>query len=53
MQLPEPRLDGKMSLEEAIGHRRTRRSFKDKVLTFEQLSREMLERYYKALSEGD
>jgi SagB-type dehydrogenase family enzyme len=27
-----------MSLEEAIGHRRTRRSFKDKILTFEQLS---------------
>lgn len=38
IKLPEPRLKGEMSVEEAIQRRRSRRSFADTPLTMEQLS---------------
>ena len=38
VHLPEPRLSGTMSLEEAIAKRRSRRNLLDKPLTLEQLS---------------
>lgn len=36
--LPEPQISGKVSLEETISKRRSRRNFKDKALTLEQIS---------------
>ncbi len=38
MNLPKPRLKGEVSVEEAINHRRTIRSYLSKPLTLEQLS---------------
>ncbi|MDH4204002.1 MAG: SagB/ThcOx family dehydrogenase [Desulfobacteraceae bacterium] len=38
MKLPKPRLKGEVSVEEAIKHRRTIRSYLSKPLTLEQLS---------------
>ncbi len=38
MNLPEPRLKGEVSVEQAIKHRRTIRSYLSKPLTLEQLS---------------
>ena len=36
--LPDPELRGKMSLEEALANRRSRRDFENKALTLQQLS---------------
>jgi len=38
VRLPQPRTKGKMSLEEAIARRRSRRALKDEALTLEQVS---------------
>ena len=48
IQLPTPVSKGKMSLEEVIKKRRSKRSFEDKSLTLEQVSPSSLgsSRYY-------
>jgi len=38
IKLPSPQLEGKMSVEEALARRRSRRVFKDNSLTMEQVS---------------
>ena len=38
IKLPSPQLEGKMSVEEALARRRSRRAFKDYSLTIEQVS---------------
>ena len=38
IKLPSPQLEGKMSVEEALARRRSRRVFKDYSLTMEQVS---------------
>jgi SagB-type dehydrogenase family enzyme len=38
MNLPKPRLEGEVSVEQAIKHRRTIRSYRSELLTLEQLS---------------
>lgn len=38
IKLPSPQLEGKMSVEEALARRRSRREFKDYSLTMEQVS---------------